>query len=62
MDVRNIFEMNFSRKPGGRGMGLHISKQSLKRLGYDLQLDTPEYGVGASFRILKSESQQHNDI
>lgn len=53
MDVKNIFEMNFSRKPGGRGMGLHISKQALARLGYRLTLDAPEAGGGACFRISK---------
>ena len=54
IDVRNIFEMNFTRKPGGRGMGLHISRQVLDRLGYDLSLDAPVHGAGACFRISKT--------
>lgn len=53
LDVKNIFEMNFTRKPGGRGMGLHISKQALGRLGYQLSLDPPVSGSGACFRISK---------
>ena len=33
-----IFEFGFSRKPGGRGMGLHIGRETLRRVGFDLQL------------------------
>lgn len=57
IDVRNIFELNFTRKPGGRGMGLHISRQALERLGYDLNIDPPVSGSGACFRISKTPSQ-----
>jgi len=53
IDVRNIFELNFTRKPGGRGMGLHISRQALERLGYELNLDKPSPDTGACFRISK---------
>ena len=53
LDVHNIFELNFTRKPGGRGMGLHISKQVLERLGYELNIDPPVPGTGACFRISK---------
>lgn len=53
LDVKNIFEMNFTRKPGGRGMGLHISRQALERLGHQLTLDPPVTGAGACFRISK---------
>ena len=41
IDVRDreaIFEFGFSRKPGGRGMGLHIGRENLRRIGFDLQL------------------------
>ena len=41
VDVRDreaIFEFGFSRKPGGRGMGLHIGRENLRRIGFDLQL------------------------
>lgn len=59
IDVRNIFEMNFTRKPGGRGMGLHISQQALDRLGYHLSLDPPTRGTGACFRISKITKQEN---
>ncbi len=37
-DREAIFEFGFSRKPGGRGMGLHIGRETLRRVGFDLQL------------------------
>ena len=37
-DCDAIFEFGFSRKPGGRGMGLHIGRESLRRVGFDLRL------------------------
>ena len=37
-DREAIFEFGFSRKPGGRGMGLHISREVLHRVGYELTL------------------------
>jgi signal transduction histidine kinase len=50
-DRLNIFELNFSRKPGGRGMGLHISRVSLAKIGFNLTLDELKPGNGAVFRI-----------
>lgn len=50
-DRENIFALNFSRKPGGRGMGLHISRQTLARVGLRLSLDKRQDGEGAVFRI-----------
>jgi hypothetical protein len=50
-DRENIFALNFSRKPGGRGMGLHISRQSLERAGFRLSIDPKSEGEGATFRI-----------
>lgn len=57
IDTENIFEMNFSRKPGGMGMGLHISRQLLRRMGFQLSLDKPERGRGARFRISKLNAE-----
>lgn len=37
-DADRIFEFGVSHKPGGRGMGLYISRESLKRDGFDLEL------------------------
>ena len=45
-----IFEFGFSRKPGGRGMGLHIGRQTLRRIGFDLQL--LEGDGGATFGMV----------
>ena len=54
-DRLNIFLPRFSRKPGGRGMGLHVSKATLNKAGYDLRVE--ENGVsspaGAVFHIVK---------
>ena len=50
-DYENIFAINFSRKPGGRGMGLHISRETLSRVGLRLTLDTATGPEGAAFRI-----------
>lgn len=35
-DAIRIFQAGFSRKPYGRGLGLYIAKESLKRIGYTL--------------------------
>ena len=50
-DREAIFELGFTRKPGGRGLGLHISREVLDRVGYSLQLDPPGPDSGATFRI-----------
>jgi len=51
-DRESIFELGFSRKPGGRGMGLHISRNVLQRIGYTLSLDPDMVdNKGATFRI-----------
>ncbi len=50
-DHENIFAMNFSRKPGGRGMGLPISRETLSQVGLRLTLDPSTGPGGASFRI-----------
>ena len=46
-----IFDLGFTRKPAGRGLGLHISRDALRRVGYNLSLDEPTKGDGATFRI-----------
>lgn len=50
-DRENIFALHFSRKPGGRGMGLHISRETLARAGLRLNLDQRQDSQGATFRI-----------
>ena len=50
-DAEAVFEMGFTRRPGGRGMGLYICRQTLRRIGYELTLAPGETGQGARFRI-----------
>jgi signal transduction histidine kinase len=46
-----IFEFGVSLKPSGRGMGLSISREALRREGYDLTLEAPGKGNRPRFRI-----------
>jgi len=48
-DRESVFELGFSRKPGGRGMGLHISREVLSRVEYNLTLAPASRG--AEFHI-----------
>ena len=59
-DKEDIFEFGFTRKPGGRGMGLHISRATLRRVGYDLVLVHERDGNGPTFviRPVRSEAQE----
>ena len=54
-DREAIFEYGFSRKPGGRGMGLHIGRETLRRVGFDLQLIPGD--EGATFGIVPVEKE-----
>jgi signal transduction histidine kinase len=35
-DLENIFTLFFTRKPGGRGIGLYLAKTNLHTIGYDI--------------------------
>ncbi|MCM1234957.1 MAG: hypothetical protein NC489_33075, partial [Ruminococcus flavefaciens] len=50
-----IFERGFTTKPGGRGLGLFISKQVLNQENFDIKAMPPQIGNGASFIIEKIE-------
>ena len=50
-DRDDIFDIGFTRKPGGRGMGLHISRATLREVGYDLILEASGRRRGATFLI-----------
>ena len=52
-DKERMFEMGFTRKPGGRGMGLNISKDVLKAENYDISVDLPREGSTVTFKIAK---------
>lgn len=55
IDRENIFEFGFSRKIGGRGMGLYIAKQTLERDGFNLELEEFDPEIGAVFKISQIE-------
>ena len=50
-DREAIFEFGFTRKLGGRGMGLHIAREVLRRVDYDLSLTKREGERGTTFVI-----------
>lgn len=51
LDKERIFELNFSRKENGRGMGLAISKQVLNAIDYDIIVDEPRKKSTVTFKI-----------
>jgi signal transduction histidine kinase len=53
-DVAGLFERGFTRKPGGRGLGLFIARKALKKEEMDIILDTPSPGFNVAFRIKAS--------
>ena len=50
-DRELIFERGFSRKPGGKGLGLKISRDLLAREDFDLLRGDSKPGEGATFLI-----------
>jgi len=54
-DMDAVFQLGFTRKPGGRGMGLYISREALKKIGYRLLLDPFKTNSGTTFRIKPEE-------
>ena len=56
-DRDSVFELGFARKPSGRGLGLYISREVLRRVGYtiDVSSDGPLKGASFYIRSLKRE-------
>ena len=50
-DRQRIFERGYSRKPGGRGLGLFISARALSAEDMALSVESPPQNFGASFHI-----------
>jgi len=50
-DRLRIFERGFTRKPGGRGLGLFISARALEAEKMTLRLDSPPPGFNVAFYI-----------
>ncbi len=59
-DRKDIFDIGFTRKPGGRGMGLHISRQTLREVGYDLILEDrgPDWSTTFLITPIKDENSE----
>lgn len=55
-DRNSVFELGFSRKPGGRGMGLYISREALARADYDLTI--ADTNVGTTFVIAPKQGEE----
>ena len=50
-DARAIFDRGFTRKPGGRGLGLFISRHALQKEGMDIDLMPNSQSRGVTFII-----------
>jgi signal transduction histidine kinase len=50
-DYSAIFDQGFTRKPSGRGLGLFISKQSLRREGMDIEVLPASESGGVTMKI-----------
>ncbi|WP_137819624.1 ATP-binding protein [Pseudomonas sp. 2FG] len=56
--MRNrIFDFGETQKPGGRGMGLAISRETLRREGFDIELVKAGLDVSPQFRISPMDEQ-----
>ena len=56
-----IFEFRYSEKKNGRGMGLYISREILRREGLDLVLEKPSEKVKPVFRIVFKPADQERE-
>ena len=56
-DYEIIFEQGFTRKPNGRGLGLHISKEVLSKVDYRICVASPQLEKGVTFRIEPIQNQ-----
>jgi signal transduction histidine kinase len=60
-DRESIFESGFTRKPGGRGMGLKISRDVLKGENFIIEASSPRSGGGAVFWIRPAGSASESE-
>lgn len=56
-DSQRIFDLRFTRKPYGRGLGLSISRDVLRDEGYELGLVPSKGDMTVTFKISKTESK-----
>lgn len=60
-DQERIFDLGFTRKPNGRGMGLTISREVLKNAGYSLTTCDPiDEDMTVSFKISPISTGEQN--
>jgi len=53
-----VFKAGYTTKPGGRGLGLFIAREVLRRNGFDMAIDPiSSLGSGTTFRIHKKKNQ-----
>jgi signal transduction histidine kinase len=55
-DREKIFELGFTRKPEGRGMGLAISREVAESVGYLIFIDTPRKDCTVTFTICRKNT------
>jgi signal transduction histidine kinase len=61
IDKDNVFEFAFSRKVGGRGMGLYVVSKTLEDEGFEISLAPYNPNEGASFTITPKKEQESID-
>jgi len=59
-DQEAIFDLRFSRKPAGRGMGLYISRGTLEKSGFSLEL-AKEAGMTVCFAIRPNDGNEKSE-
>lgn len=50
-DHERVFELGYSKKPNGTGMGLFISREVLRKVEYDIIIDATRLNQGVTFKI-----------
>jgi len=58
-DKEKIFELGFTRKMNGRGMGLHISREVLNAEKYNIYVDTPKDKSTVTFKIEEIKPEEN---
>ncbi len=50
-EKERIFDLGFTKRKNGRGMGLHISREVLEGVDYKIYVDEPAKGSNVTFKI-----------